>query len=120
MGKICIENFEVYAYHGHLPEERKIGGNYIVNIELDTAFDKAIVSDELADTFDYQQACEIVKQEMEIPSSLLEHLVNRIADRLLKASQLISSVKVKVSKMNPPLGGNVKAISVEIRKVREL
>ena len=119
MGKIIVEDIEVYAYHGHIPEERKIGGKFIISLEMDTAFDEACVSDKLEDTFDFQQACDIVKEEMETPSSLLEHVANRIASRLLDASHLIWSVKIKVSKMNPPLGGNVKAVAVEIRKKRE-
>ena len=119
MGKIIIEDMEVYAYHGHMPEERKIGGKFIVSLEMDTAFEEACKSDKLEDTFDYQKACDIVKEEMAIPSSLLEHLAERIANRILKASQLIWSVKINVSKMNPPLGGNVKAVAVEIRKERD-
>ncbi len=119
MGKIIIEDMEVYAYHGHLAEERKIGGKFKVSIEMDTAFDEACVSDKLADTFDYQKAFDIVKEEMETPSSLLEHLADRIANRILNASHLIWSVKIKVSKMNPPLDGNVKAVAVEIRKERD-
>jgi len=118
MGKIILDDIEFYAYHGHMAEERKIGGRYVTSVELDTAFEDAFISDKLKDTFNYQQAYEIVKREMEIPSSLLEHLVNRIAESLLNASHLIWSVKVKVSKMNPPLGGNVKAVSVEVRKER--
>ena len=119
MGKILLEDIELYSFHGHYPEERKIGGRYLVTIELDTAFDEAELSDKLADTYDYQKAYEIVKQEMMIPSSLLEHLANRIAGRLLEASKLVWSAKVRVSKMNPPLEGYVKAVSVEIKKERK-
>ena len=119
MGKIFIEDIEVYGYHGHMPEERKIGSNFIVNIELDAAFEDACMSDKIKDTFDYEAAYKIVVNEMNTPSSLLEHVCNRIADKLLKASHLIWSVTVKVSKMNPPFGGNVKAVSVEIIKERD-
>lgn len=119
MGKIILEDMKVYAFHGHMPEEQKIGGNFIVSLEMDTAFEEACKSDKLEDTFDYQQASDIVKEEMAIPSSLLEHVAYRIAERILKASQLIWSVKIKVSKMNPPLEGNVKAVAVEIRKDRD-
>ncbi len=119
MGKIIIEDIEAYGYHGHMPEERKIGGRFLVNIELDTALNEACESDKLKDTFDYQEAFKIVRDEMNIPSSLLEHVANRIANRLLNASSLIWAVKVRVSKMNPPFGGNVKAVSVELCKERD-
>jgi len=119
MGKIIIEDIKIYAYHGHLAEERKNGNTFLVNLELDTAFDDAMASDELTDTFDYRQAYAIVEEEMKVPSSLLEHVSGRIADRLLHASDLVWSVRVRVSKLNPPMDGNVKAVAVEIKKDRE-
>jgi len=119
MGKIIIEDIKIFAYHGHFAEERKNGNTFIVNLELNTAFEEASVSDDLSDTFDYRIACSIVEEEMKIPSSLLEHVAERIAGKLLLASSLIWSVKVRVSKLNPPVSGNVKSISVEIIKDRE-
>ena len=119
MGKIILEDIEIYAYHGHLPEENEIGGKFIVNLEIDTAFEEAYKSDNLEDTFDYQIAFNIVTEEMGMKSSLLEHVAGRIIDRILNASPLVWSAKIKVSKMNPPFGGNVKAVSVEIKKDRD-
>ncbi len=119
MGKIILEDIEIYAYHGNLPEENEIGGKFLVNLEIDTAFDDACESDNLEDTFDYQEAYSIVKNEMATNSSLLEHVASRILDRILEASPLVWAVKIKVSKMNPPFGGNVKAVSVEIKKDRD-
>lgn len=116
MGKIILEDISIYAYHGHLPEENEIGGEFLVNLEIDTAFEEACISDRLEDTFDYQKAYNIVKEEMDIKSSLLEHVAERIIDRILSASPLIWSAKIKLSKMNPPFGGEVKAVSVEIKK----
>jgi 7,8-dihydroneopterin aldolase/epimerase/oxygenase len=118
MGKIILEDIEIYAYHGHLAGERKTGNTFLVNLELDAAFDDAVASDNLEDTFDYVRAYEIVKEEMGKPSSLLEHIAGRIAGKLLEVSNLIWSVKVKVSKLNPPVGGNVRSVSVEIRRDR--
>lgn len=119
MGKIILEDIEFYAYHGHLPEENKIGGKFLVNLEIDIAFDEACKNDHLEDTFDYQEAYDIVKDEISIKSSLIEHVASRILDRILNASALIWSVKIKLSKMNPPLGGNVKAVCVELSKDRD-
>lgn len=118
MGKIILEDIEIYAYHGHLPEENEIGGRFLVNLEIDTAFEDACISDNLEDTFDYQIAFNIVKEEMAVKSSLLEHVASRILERILEASRLVWSAKIKISKMNPPFGGNVRAVSVEIKKDR--
>ncbi len=119
MGKILLENIEIYAYHGHLPEEKKIGSKFIINLDIDVAFDDACQNDKLDDTFDYRLAYDIVKEEMAKTSSLLEHVASRILERILNASPLIWSAKIKLSKMNPPYGGEVKAVSVEIKKDRE-
>jgi dihydroneopterin aldolase len=120
MGKIILEDIEVFAYHGHLPEERTIGALFLVNLEIDASFEKACKSDLLEDTFDYQIACDIVRDEMKRPSALLEHVSMRIADRIIKASALVKSVKIKVAKLNPPLGGYVKAVAVELSKDRKI
>ncbi len=119
MGKIILEDIEVYAWHGNLQEENDIGGRFIINLEIDTAFDEACNSDNLKDTFDYQTAYNIVKDEMSKKSSLLEHLASKILDSILNASPLIWAAKIKISKMNPPLGGNVRAVSIELKKDRD-
>lgn len=118
MGKIRIEDIEIYAFHGHMQEESKIGSRFLVNLELDTALEEACHSDKLDDTFDYELAYTIVKEEMQTSSSLLEHIAGRILQRLLDASALIRTVKISISKMNPPFNGNVKAVSVELFQER--
>jgi 7,8-dihydroneopterin aldolase/epimerase/oxygenase len=120
MGKIILEDIEVYAYHGCMPEETKVGGRYLVSLDIYTALEEACKSDRITDTFDYSVAYQIVTEEMKIPSSLLEHVAERIVQRLFKASSLIWSVRIRVSKLNPPFGGNVKAVAVELHKEREL
>lgn len=119
MGKIILEDIEVYGWHGHLAEERKTGNRFIVNLEIDTALEEACLSDRLADTFDYTEAYNIVLEEMKQPSALLEHVAHRILVRLFESSSLIWAVRIKVSKLNPPFGGNVKAVAVELFKERD-
>jgi dihydroneopterin aldolase len=118
MSKIIIEDIELYAYHGHFPEERTIGSRFLVNVEIDAVIDKACESDRLEDTFNYQTAYDIVVDEMKQPSALLENIANRIASRMLNKSEKLRSVKIKIAKMNPPLGGNVKSVAVEVEKNR--
>jgi 7,8-dihydroneopterin aldolase/epimerase/oxygenase len=113
MGKIILEDIEIYAFHGHLEEERKIGSRFLINAEIEIQNEKACFSDRLEDTFDYQDAFNIVTTEMKQPSALLENIAMRIAREIMKASLLVHSVKIKIAKMNPPFGGNVKAVAVE-------
>jgi dihydroneopterin aldolase len=119
MGKIILEDIEIYAYHGHYKEEQHIGGRFFVNLEIETALKKACKSDRLEDTFNYQIAYDLVIEEMQKKSALLENVAARIIDRLFKSSLLVNSVKIKISKMNPPLGGTVKSVSVELSQKRE-
>ncbi len=118
MGKIKIEDIEIYAYHGHMEEENKIGGRFIVNLELDTRLETSCESDKLEDTFDYEIAYSIIKEEMQTTSALLEHVAGRILRRLLDVSPLVMAARVIISKMNPPFDGIVKAVSVELYQER--
>jgi 7,8-dihydroneopterin aldolase/epimerase/oxygenase len=118
MGKIILEDMEFHAFHGYYPEEQKTGGRFLVNIEMDTAFEDACASDKLEDTFDYVTAYEIVKAEMQKQSALIEHVAGRIIDCIFGASKLVWAVKIKISKMDPGLGGKVKAATVEISRER--
>lgn len=119
MDKIILENIEIYAFHGHLPEEQKIGSLFLIDLEISADLTIVAKTGKLEDTFDYRKAYQIVHEEMAIPSDLLEHVGGRIVDRLLKASSQINKVKLKVSKMNPPFGGSVKAVSVVLKGKRE-
>lgn len=119
MGKIILDDITVYAYHGAIAEENKIGSPYQITLELELNFELASKNDRLEDTFNYQIAYEIVQEEMKQKSKLLEHVGNRIIERIFEASEKIESVFIKVSKMNPPFGGNVRAVSIEMKKERE-
>jgi dihydroneopterin aldolase len=111
MGKIHLEGMEFFAYHGHYKEEQIIGTKFIVDLEIVFETSLAEYSDELGDTINYQEAYLIVKKEMEINSHLIESVARRILDSLSQAFPQINSVQVKISKINPPLGGKVKQVS---------
>jgi dihydroneopterin aldolase len=111
MGKIHLEGMEFFAYHGHYKEEQIIGTKFIVDLEIVFETSLAEYSDELSDTINYQEAYLIAKKEMEINSHLIESVARRILDALVQAFPQINSVQVKISKINPPLGGKVKQVS---------
>lgn len=112
--QIHIEGIHLYAHHGCLEEEGKIGGEYIVDIYLQTDFKEAAIADNLSLTIDYCTVYAICKQEMAIRSKLIEHVGQRIHHRISTTfPQLVSSC-VKITKLNPPMNGNVEKVSILI------
>lgn len=114
MGKIILENIRIYAYHGCMEEEAKIGTDYFIDLEVETNLEKSIASDELQDTVDYVLLNRIVKEEMKIRSKLIEHVAGRILDRIEKELPMVTKTRIKLAKTNPPIGGDVQKVSVEI------
>ncbi len=118
MGKIKVKNIRVYAHHGCLREESVVGSEYSVDVLVEADLSKASLSDDLAETVDYVSIHEIVKNEMGIASKLLEHVAKRIINRILSEIQLVDSVEVEVSKINPPIGGDVEEVSIVMASKR--
>lgn len=118
MGKIKVSNIKVYANHGCLKEETIIGSDYLVNVEVDANLKKASQTDNLSETVDYVQINQIVKEEMSIPSKLLEHVAQRILHRIFEEISIATKVKVAVSKMNPPIGGDVQEVTIILKSKR--
>lgn len=118
MSFIDIENMEFYAYHGCFAEESKIGTRFRVNLRLEVDTSRAQVSDSIDDTVNYLSVYQAVKSEMMKPSHLLEHVAGRIASRVLGDFSGVMHVWVKVTKLNPPLGGKMEGVSLTIDKRR--
>jgi dihydroneopterin aldolase len=116
--QIILQNIRVFAYHGCLDEETKIGSDYRVDMTVEASLDKSADSDLLKDTVDYVRLNKIVKEEMALPSKLLEHVVERINSRVMTELELVESVLTKVSKLNPPIIGDVEAVCVQMGKKR--
>jgi len=112
--KIFLENVKIYAYHGVLPEEKIIGTYFIVNVELHADLWKSVGTDDLNDTINYAKINEIIHQQMEIPSELMEHVAGRILKNIKVAFPQISFVKVRITKTSPPMKGEMDGVSVEI------
>ncbi len=119
MGKIQVNNIKLYAYHGCLEEEAKIGSEYRVDLEVRANLTKSSVSDELSDTVDYVHLNHIVKEEMSIRSKLLEEVARRILDRILDELDMVKRATVSVAKINPPIGGNVEEVVIVLSKKRK-
>lgn len=118
MGAIKIKNIKIFAYHGCLDEEGKIGSDYRVDLKVQGDLSLSAKTDSLKDTIDYVHLNKIVKQEMAIRSKLLETVAERILNRVLNELLIVQKAKVDVSKINPPMGGNVEMVTVSRSKSR--
>ncbi len=116
MGLIQIEGMEFYAFHGHYKEEQIVGSRFLVDLTIETDLEKPAESDNLKDAVNYQQAYGIIKVQMEQKSHLLENIASRILNALYSEMSGIKKARVKVSKMNPPVGGKVHSVSVIIER----
>ena len=110
-----VNGIKCYAFHGCLPEEEKIGGNYRVDVKVTTDFSASFTTDELTDTVDYVIINKIVEEEMAIRSKLIEHVGNRILQRLKKEVAAIQEVYIKVTKICPPIDGDVDDVAIIIQ-----
>ena len=109
---------EFHAYHGCMEHEQQLGNTFLVTVSMEFNSNHAEQSDQLNDTLNYKLVYDEVKKQMNIPSNLIEHLAKRLTDSLLHHFQQLNSVKVKISKLNPPLGGKVDSVFVEMEKSR--
>lgn len=113
---IEVKGIKLYAFHGCLDEEAKIGGHYIVDVELKTNFTEAATSDVLSQTIDYVLVNSIVKEEMAIRSKLIEHVGQRIVSRLQLEINQIEALRVRLKKICPPINGDVEYVAIQIEE----
>ncbi|HHC79167.1 MAG TPA: dihydroneopterin aldolase [Flavobacteriia bacterium] len=118
MGIIKIKNIHLYAYHGCLDEEGKIGSEYRVDLKVWADLSASAQSDLLKDTVDYVHLNKIIKEEMAIRTKLLETVADKILTRILNEIPIVKKVMVEVSKVNPPIGGNVAMVTINMSKKR--
>jgi dihydroneopterin aldolase len=116
MGLIKIENMEFYSFHGHFKEERIVGNKFLVDLTIETDMKLPAASDNLKDAVNYQRVYEIVKSQMEVKSHLLEHIAGRILDAIYTEMKGVEKITVKVSKMNPPMGGKIGSVSIVLTR----
>lgn len=116
MGQVYIRNVRMHAYHGVLPQERVVGNDYVVNLEVDYPIGVACDTDNVADTMNYAVAAEVIRREMCVQSNLLEHVANRIADAIIKVFPLTERVMVDIEKIAPPMSVDCDGAGVRIVK----
>jgi dihydroneopterin aldolase len=112
MGIIRLNNIRVYAFHGCMDEEGRIGSDYLVNLELRADLSTAAQQDDLSETIDYVAVNRIVQSEMAIRSKLIEAVAQRIAQKIKAEFPMLTGGNVEVVKLSPPMGGHVDSVSV--------
>ncbi len=111
-----VNGIKLYAYHGCLPEEGKIGGHYTIDVAVTTDFTASFETDDLNDTVDYVIINQIVKDEMHQRSKLIEHVAKRIINRFKSEIDKIHWARIKVTKHCPPIEGDVDDVAVIIEE----
>lgn len=117
--EIRLPAMRFYAYHGVDPQERVVGAEYRVSLQVAADFTRALQSDELEDTVNYADLYACVKREMETPSLLLEHVAGRIVRAVFDAFPRIRRITLELYKQNPPLGADCKEAGVRLVVGRE-
>lgn len=111
---IHVRGIRCYAFHGCMEEEARIGGHYVVDVDINTDFSKAAKSDDLMETVDYCAIQKIVSEEMAIRSKLIEHVGQRIVTRIQNELQGIFGLRVEIHKLSPPIDGDTREVSIVI------
>ncbi len=116
---IALNNLRYYAHHGVAAQENLIGNEYVVNLRLKIDIRKAMETDDVAHTVNYAEAHETVKEEMSIPSRLLEHVCGRIVKALFARFPLVEEIEIDLAKRNPPMGADIDSAGITMRCARD-
>ena len=111
---ICLKNVRFHAFHGVLPQERQIGGDFLLSLRVGYPLARVVESDEVGDTLNYATLFDLVKREMDVPSQLLEHVAGRIAKAVVAAFPAVTSIDLELTKQNPPMGADSDGAGVEL------
>jgi 7,8-dihydroneopterin aldolase/epimerase/oxygenase len=116
MSLIKLEGMEFFAYHGCFKEEQIIGTKFRVDLTIEVDVNEAAIHDDLNLTINYLSVYQMIKKQMEIKSKLLENVGKRILDELYNKFTGVIKAEVKVSKLNPPLGGKLDCVSLTLNR----
>ncbi len=119
MDKIYLKNIKIYAYHGCMEEEKKIGSDYLVNLIVHADLSLSCDSDELKDTVDYVALLDVVKSQMKMRANLLENVADRVVNKIISKFPSVRKAVVKIAKLNPPINGNIDEVVIRREKKRE-
>ena len=113
-GYISLRNVRFHAFHGVLPQERQVGGDFLVTVRVGYPLERAMETDNVDDTLDYAALYALLKKEMAAPSELLEHVAGRIVKAITASFPKVTSVDLELTKLNPPMGADCEGAAVEV------
>lgn len=116
---IVLKEVRFHAFHGVMPQERKVGADFLLSLRLGYDISEAMQTDDVADTLNYAEVYQLVKQEMEQPSALLEHVAGRIAQTLMQQFPAVKSIDLTLTKQNPPMGADCQGAGVELHLIND-
>ena len=116
---IILREVRFHAFHGVMPQERKVGADFTVSLHVGVDLSLPAESDDVADTLNYATLYEVVKQQMEIPSQLLEHVAGRVGKAVMDTFPQVTGVDVTLTKLNPPMGADCAGASVELHLIND-
>lgn len=115
LDKIYLNQLQFYGFHGLMPEEKRLGQRFLVDVILYTDLRKAGQTDDMLDSIHYGEAYEMVKRIVEGESkNLIEAVAEDIANTLLSGFNLLNACTVKVIKPDPPIPGHYESVAVEV------
>jgi len=117
--QVIVEELKLYGYHGIHEEERKHGTFFQYDLSVQTEFSLGMESDELRDTLNYVELIEIIKEANAVPAKLLEYLGGKISRAIFEAHPRAKEIRLKIQKLNPPIGEELKSVGVLIEESRE-
>lgn len=118
MIEIRLEKMTFYAHHGFFDDERKVGGRYEVTLSYGLNADRAESDDDIEGTVNYQEIYDVVAEEMSKPSKLIENVARRIVDSVCSHFDKVEYAEIELSKINPPITGQVERATVKIKKFK--
>ena len=118
-GYIFLKELHFHAFHGVMPQERKVGGDFLVSVRIGYDFTKAMQTDEVGDTLNYAEVYALIDKEMRHPSALLEHVAGRIGKTLFDYNSKIQTIDLWLTKVNPPMGADSTGAGVELHLIND-
>jgi len=116
MDKIRILNLRIPAKHGVYDFEKEKDEIFEIDIHMEIDLSKAIISDDLKDTVDYNEVVELTKKIFsENDYNLIEYVAGKICENLLDKF-LINNVIIKIRKPHAPINADLDTVEVEVER----